>query len=220
MSVDLDYLAGLFIHGFPVLNADDQVLALILYRILVQGKPVTLKQLAQASGTTIGHVNKTLNAWSGVFFDNESSIVALWGLTINRTQHRLQIANNSVYTWCAWDSLFLPELLGATVKITSRCAETDTEIKLTLSPSGVESMQPKDVVISFLTPDIEQIKQNVAAHFCHFVHFFRSCEAGEQWVAKHPDTFIISIETALAVGRKMNAARYSDTVYEQVKLHE
>jgi len=50
MSVDLDYLAGLFIHGFPVLNADDQVLALILYRILVQGKPVTLKQLAQASG--------------------------------------------------------------------------------------------------------------------------------------------------------------------------
>jgi len=219
-TTDLDRLAGIFINGFPTLNVDDQALALTLYRMLAVGKPVSLEQFAQALDTSMDRVNKTLDAWPGVFFDSEHRIVALWGLSTVETQHRLETDGSVVYAWCAWDSLFFPELLDSTVKVTSHCAATGDEIKLTISPDGIESVEPKAAVVSLLAPTVEEIKENVTASFCHFVYFFRSREAGEQWVADHPGTFIVSIDEAFTVGKKMNAARYRDTVYKQVSHHE
>lgn len=217
---NLDRLAGLFIHALPTLSADDQALALTLYRMLTRGKPVSLEQLAQALDTSTDRVSKTLDAWPGVFYDSEHRIVALWGLSTVETQHRLEIDGGVIYAWCAWDSLFLPELLDSTVKVTSHCPATGDEINLTLSPDGIESIEPASAVVSFLAPNVEAIKENVTASFCHFVYFFRSRESGEQWAADHPGTFILSIGEAFTLGKKMNAARYKNTVSEQVSHHE
>ncbi len=37
-----------------------------------------------------------------------------WGLAIAETKHRLEVDGRALYTWCAWDSLFLPEILQRT----------------------------------------------------------------------------------------------------------
>lgn len=217
---DLGHLAGLFIDGFPKLSTADQVLALTLYQMLALGKPVSRERLAQALDRSVDIVSKTLDSWPGVFFDDENCVIALWGLAIGETQHRLKVNGTVVYAWCAWDSLFLPELLDSTVHVTSHCAATGDEINLTISPNGIELAEPKEAVVSFLEPDVDEIKENVTASFCHFVYFFRSREAGEQWVADHQGTFIVSIEEAFTVGKKMNAARYRDTILEQVRNRE
>jgi hypothetical protein len=50
----------------------------------------------------------------------------------------------------------------------------------------------------------------VTASFCHYVHFFRDREAGARWAAQHPGTFLLSLEEAFAVGKRMNAVRYRE----------
>jgi hypothetical protein len=42
------------------------------------------------------------------------------------------------------------------------------------------------------------------------VHFFRDREAGEQWIAAHPGTFLLSLDAAFDLGRRVNATRYRD----------
>ena len=115
-------------------------------------------------------------------------------------------------TWCAWDTLFIPELLNATVTVSSACGETDDVVKLTVSPSGIQSVEPVDAVVSFLIPDEDELRENVTASFCHFVYFFRSREDGEAWVSEHDGTFLLSLEEAFTVGQKMNAARFNETL--------
>ncbi|MFQ5761346.1 MAG: organomercurial lyase, partial [Acidiferrobacterales bacterium] len=116
------------------------------------------------------------------------------------------------YTWCAWDTLFIPQLLNRTVNITSTCAATGEEIKLTVSPTRVEAVEPSDVVVSFLVPEEKQLRENITASFCHFVYFFRSRKDGEAWIAEHDGTFLLSLDDAFMVGKKKNAIRFKDVL--------
>jgi len=49
--------------------------------------------------------------------------------------------------------------------------------------------------VSFLRPD-GPFDSGVIESFCHFVHFFASRRAGEQWVAGHPGTFLLTLGEA------------------------
>jgi hypothetical protein len=55
-----------------------------------------------------------------------------------------------VYTWCAWDTLFLPELLEKSARVESGCDATEKPVRLSVSPKRVESADPGSVCISFL----------------------------------------------------------------------
>ena len=47
-------------------------------------------------------------------------------------------------------------------------------------------------------------------NFCHFVHFFRSPEAANRWLEKHPGHLILSSDDALELARKKNALQYGE----------
>jgi alkylmercury lyase len=215
VTPDLNELANLFVDSFPQLSVDDQRLALKLYRLLAQGEPVSSDQLAAALGRSTDSVNQTLIQWPGVFYDKSACINSFLGLSVEKTPHQLMVNGRSVYTWCAWDTLFLPELLNTTAKISSACGATGEVIRLMVSPSGIQTVEPGDVVVSFLIPDEYDLRENVIASFCHFVFFFRSREDGEAWVAEHDGTFLLSPEEAFTVGQKMNAARFNGTLEKQ-----
>jgi alkylmercury lyase len=38
--------------------------------------------------------------------------------------HRFEINGLTLWTWCAWDSLFIPEILAQTARVASRDPET------------------------------------------------------------------------------------------------
>ena len=209
---DLYELAHLFVQAFPQLSIDDQQLALKLYHLLALGEPVSCERLAQALDRSAESVNQTLVQWPGVFYDESDRIVAFKGLSVKKTRHQLTVNGRTVYTWCAWDTLFIPELLNTTAKISSACGATGEEVRLTVSPSGIQTVEPVDVVVSFLIPDEDELRENVTASFCHFVYFFRSHEDGEAWVSRHDGTFLLSLEEAFTVGQKMNAARFNETL--------
>jgi alkylmercury lyase len=109
--------------------------------------------------------------------------------------------------WCAWDTLFLPELLGETARVTSRCPRTGREISLTVTPDGPADLAPPETVISFLVPET-RFDANVIQSFCHFVHFFVSPAAVASWTAEHPGTFPLSVDDAYRLGKLTNRATF------------
>ncbi len=113
------------------------------------------------------------------------------------------------YAWCAWDALFIPELVGSTAQVASTCATTARPIQLSVSLEGAQSTGAEPIVISFLIPDAAKINENVASQFCHYVNFFRCYEAGEEWTSQHEGTFLLTLEDAFEIGRQVNAVRYA-----------
>ncbi len=214
---NLDEVTKDIVSAFPRLSRADQELALRLYRLLAEGKAVDTVRLAQAVDVPIAEARQTLNQWPGVYYDENDRVIGFWGLTVKETRHRFEVNGKTLYTWCAWDTLFIPELLNATAHVTSTCAATNETIRLTVSPTAAEARKPSDVVVSFLIPDPTKFQENLTASFCHFVFFFRSREAGEAWVSEHKGTFLLSLQEAFTVGRKMNAVQYKDVLVKPGK---
>ena len=73
---------------------------------------------------------------------------------------------------------------------------TNKTVALRIAGDQVESVAPDGVVVSFLSPK-HRFDGNVITSFCHFIHFFASRRAGEQWIGRHPGTFLLSLVDAV-----------------------
>ncbi|MDA8110643.1 MAG: organomercurial lyase [Betaproteobacteria bacterium] len=203
-------LVPFFAEAFPAMTSADRRLARTLYGLLARGRPVPPAALAEALARPADEVERTLGRWPGVFREDDGVVVAFWGMTVKEMPHRLHGDAIAASAWCAWDTLWLPALLEATVDVASRCAQSGEPVRLRVSPDRIESVAPAATVLSFLEPDVGKLRANATASFCHFVHFFRDRVAAEQWVVAHPGTFVTSLGEAFDLGRRVNAARYPD----------
>src|SRR5713226_4925476 len=154
-KVNLDELAGSIVGCFPTLDLLEQRLSLELYRLLAEGQPVPRETLAERLGIPADGVNRILDGWPGVFSDSQRQVVGYWGLAIPAafaSPHRFTIAGRSLSAWCAWDTLFLPQLLGQTAEVEST-SPTGITVRLTVTPDRVESVDPVGAQMSILLPD-------------------------------------------------------------------
>jgi alkylmercury lyase len=205
---DIEALSGHVLRGFPALDPTQQRLSLALYRELACGAPVSPSSLADQVGMPAEVVIQQLRRWPGVYYDSEQRVVGFWGLTIAPMPHRLRANRRELYAWCAWDTLFLPALLGTTVDVESACRASGDPVRLTVTPRAVRSAEPIGLSVSFLLPEAEAMNANVITSFCHYVHFFSSRKAAKPWLHEHPETFLLSLADAYDFGRCVNRARY------------
>lgn len=171
--------------ALPELSPEDQRAAVALYRKLAQGRPLGAGDVAEALEVSV---------------DDTAPM-----------HHRFTVNGRTLWTWCAWDSLFIPEILGETARIESSDPGTGEVVRLTVSPTRVEAVEPEGAVVSFLLPDAHDFDTsaaNVMAKFCHFVFFFASRGSGERWVARHPGTFLYSVDDAFALAKRLNAQNF------------
>lgn len=208
---DLENLSAFFVETFSKMNREEQLLARTIYQQLAQGKPLPLKSLAGTLNQAVEVIKQKFTQWGSVFYNNSGEIIGFLGMTVDETQHRMQINSKTSYAWCAWDTLFIPELVGATAQVTSSCATTNKSITLTVTPQGVRSA-PADIWLSFLLPDEKAVQENVTTSFCCHVRFFNSKAAGKTWTAQNEGTFLLTLDDAFKVGKKVNATRYADTL--------
>lgn len=212
-KVNLDELATSIVKRFPSLNLLEQRLSLDLYRLLAEGQPVQRKELAKRLETSVETVNRILDSWPGVFSDREGRIVGYWGLSIPAaysSPHTLRMNGQTLSAWCAWDTLFLPQLVGHTADIESASPNDAGIVRLSITPQNVERVEPLGARMSVLVPDAQEMQKNVVTSFCHFVHFFPSRDAAESWIAKHAGAFLLSIHEAHVLARLKNEAQYRD----------
>lgn len=206
----LDTLTKAVIGAFPKLSKRDQAVSLAFYRLLAKGSPVSTLDLAQASDLPVEKVEDIIESWNGVYADPDGGLVGYWGLALAPMKHRFSVNGNALYTWCAWDALFIPPIIGQEAEVASECPVSGRSIVIRVTPQGVATAQPSSTVISFLTPERTRVEENVLQHFCHYVHFFASSTDGAKWVAQHPGTFLLSLADAWELGRRKNAAQYKE----------
>ncbi|VAW51707.1 hypothetical protein MNBD_GAMMA05-20 [hydrothermal vent metagenome] len=205
----LGNIVDMLLLAFPQMNEQEQNLALNIYRLLAKGAAVSSKQLANTCNLPVNIIEHCLTNWPGVFFDDDNNVIGFWGLTINDTHHQLVVNNKTVFAWCAFDTLFIPALLNETAHITSICPVNNEEVSLTITPDEITSDENKEIVVSFLMPDVKELSENITASFCHYVCFFNNVSDGEQWCKKHSGTFLLPLKDAYEVGKRLNAGRYS-----------
>lgn len=205
---DLTGLANAIADSIPALDEHEQRLTVALYRVLAEGQPVTTQRLAEHTNDAVGALLALAERWKAVVFDDDHSVVELWGLSLHPSPHRMRIDGRQLYTWCAWDTLFLPELIGRPATIQSTCPITRGPISLALDGDGPHALSPAQTVLSFSNPS-SRASNDTKTSFCEFVHFFASPTTGRQWTTAHDDTFLLSITDAYQLARAFNHAKFN-----------
>jgi alkylmercury lyase len=201
---DLDHLAGQITAAVPSLDPTEQQIGITLLRLLANGEPVDAARLADAVELPADRVDEMLDQWWGVYRDEQRRVVGWGGLTpLEMGDHRIHLEGRTLSAWCALDTLFLPELLDQSARVTSRDPATGDEISLTVTRNGPADVSPDSTVVSLLAP-AEGFKTDVIKSFCHYVHFFTTPETAATWTVEHPGTFTVSIQDAYELGRTMN----------------
>lgn len=197
---------------------DEQRVAVAIYRELAKGEPLDEMQLAQALGCSIADTRAWLERASikrCIYADAQGRIAGFGGLAVTAMHHRFEVDGRELSTWCAWDSLFIPELLGRPARVTSTDPETGGVVRLVVTPERIDLVEPQQAVISFVQPEARAgatSAADVMAKFCHFIFLFVTRASGERWIAKHPGTFLYSLGDAFWLAKRLNASRFGSAL--------
>ena len=211
-TIDLRGLAERMHSRFGALSTTETRAALVIHRLLANGVPVSDSDVGRELDMTSDEVGDLTRDWPGVYRNEDGDFIGFWGLAISEMPHRFRLGDRQLYTWCAWDALFLPGILQETADVVSTCPATGEEIRLRVSPRGVEEVSPSGAVMSLLEPESCDVEGNrVISSFCNYIHFFASQEVGEEWAANRGEgTFVLTLSEAFELGRLTNSLRYGD----------
>jgi alkylmercury lyase len=169
-------------------------------RLLSDGEPVALEQLAAAAGWSVDDVEAALAAQTSAERDDQGRLVGLV-LTLRPTTHRFTVDGRTLFAWCASDTLMVPVILGRPALVESTCPQTGQAIRIELTPDAVERVDPPDAVMSAVRPRGELA--NVRSDTCNHGHFFSSIGATAAWSDTHPDGHIYPVEKAFQLDREV-----------------
>jgi len=193
----------------PKFGATEQRLAVELYRLLARGIPVSVERPANAVSLEENTISKIMAPWRDVFRDDEGHVTGFRGLSLCETRHHIEAGGRTTYTWCAFDTLFIPGIQRKTVRIQSTSPVTGQPIRLTVTPRRIKQVDPPGTVMSFVLPEGNAAKDDIIAHFCRHVYFFESAEAASAWAGKTNGAFLLSMADAFALARRRNATPFS-----------
>jgi alkylmercury lyase len=194
----LEALAESLAGTFP--GSDDGPLARALLRELTHGRPVSTAGLAACSGRDERDVTAALARWPNVRHDEQGRVEAFGGLSLRPTKHSFEVGGRRLYTWCAWDTLFLPALLDEPTQVNSICPATGADIRLPVVPDRVLASHPQDVRVSF-PPAGQTSTADIVESFCCHVHFLAGEGAATEWVRRDANTFVLDLDDAFELGR-------------------
>ncbi len=206
-------VARVLSESMAELRGADRSLALSAYRLLAGGSPVGVAELADQAGVGLAETESWLEDIPGVFRDESGRIVGFWGLAIGEMPHRFEVDGVGLYAWCAWDTLFMPAMIGGSARVSSACRQTGERITFTVDAEGVSRLSHPEAVVSMLAPE-NGFDADVLTAFCHHVHFFVSGATGRHWIAERDgeDAFLLTVEEAHRLGRLWNEHRFGRAV--------
>lgn len=192
-TIDLaDGHARLFIHGV---------------RRLAAGRPLSdadVTALAAGQGLTLAEANESLK-WLAERND-DGDIIGLGGLSLGNWGHHFRVDGRDLTTWCALDTLYLPQLLKLPVAITSPDPVTGEEVAVTIGTDGTIEA-PATAVISIVVPKIDhqglESAEQIWMAFCNYSLYFASEANGRAWFAgKNVEPFFLTVAEGMELGRQ------------------
>ena len=205
----LNDLLNLLPDQFINLSENNRGLALEIYRRLGEGQPVKLEDLITGKEISLEEAKEFLDSSGGAFYNDDGYIVGFWGLAVQKMAHKIITDQRTVYGWCAWDALFIPQLLGEAATIES-LSPTKEIVKLRLSAQGDVLEGSDDIVVSFLEPDAGKMMENVVTNFCHYIFLFKDKNSGEEWVKEHDGTFLLPLQDVINLSKEKNQRQFGN----------
>jgi len=172
---------------------------------VTRGKPLEKTALAASLQLSQEELEQRLVRLPDTEFDQQGNIVG-WGVTLIPTHHRFQISGQSLYTWCAFDTVLFPPSLSAEAQVQSTCPATGHAITFVATSEGVvKDLTPASAVLSLMVP--AEHRDCVRSTFCEQSLFFQSEQAASAFLVTHPEAFLLSVEEAAYVGRLVAQTR-------------
>ncbi len=189
---------------FFTAHAEQLRLWLPLWRLLAEGAPVSLEQLASLSHRPLDEIKAELPSLD-VRLDREGNVLAS-GVSLVPTAHQFHLGEQILYAWCALDTLAFPPLLGRTARVISSCPVTGKPIRLTVTPETIMDLEPASAVVSVHLPGEDTDLCNIQEDICNDGHFFVSHSVASTWPSLHPRAVLLSVEEAAELGRGLASA--------------
>jgi Alkylmercury lyase len=160
---------------------EEAVLRVAFDELLATPRPAALPRLARRLDTTAAELEPLLarlaeRGW--IRRRDDGSVVGSRGLTIERTQHELELNGESRFTWCAYDTLGIFAALGANGTIRSR---TPLEEQVELEVVDGRPTAADGVVLFFP----ERQVASVVDEWCPLANFFLNVDAARSWAQEH-----------------------------------
>ncbi len=196
----------------PANTPEIQRVSVALYRLLGRGVPVTRDEFGVACDLSQERIGQLLDELppTALEFDARGAIAAFGGLSLGPTHHRFVTGEVELHTWCVFDALFLPEILGKPAILLTRCPASGAELTVDLSPGEVRAARPSDAVMSIVGPDRQACCNNLRKAFCDKVNLFQSLQAFMAWSRRQEDMGCVTLGEAQHFARQRNALRYPD----------
>ena len=192
----------------PDFGSDNSRLLIKVWRALANGLPLNQEQINQISselGMSPDPVHEFLRQVTER--DADDNIIGLMGLSLNEDwAHRFNVNGVPLRTWCAWDTLFLPAMIGGKAVVESESPVSGETVSLMVSPEKVEESTPSGAVVSIATIDtaVHDVSsvEAIWSNFCHQVFFFPSRAEAEKWAEGKTNIAILSVHEAFELGKR------------------
>ena len=182
----------------PVLSTDQKLLAKEIYQRLLEGKPLNIKSLVNLKGRTPAVTSSTIDGLDNVEFNRDGDIKAYRGLTMDSSIHQISIDDYKVFAWCAFDTLFLFQLIKSKSKqIESICPSCKKTITLTEF-----NFKTTHALMSFKMPGKTCYENDLKKSFCCHVNFY--CDSDCKPLSPGLGLKFIQIEEAMKAAKERN----------------
>ena len=170
----------------------DAGILLPAFPLLASGRPLGIAEIAAASGVSAIRVTEALDS-GRCERDATGRLIDLYGMTLTPTLHRLEIDRKIVFSCCALWAHVIPKLVERTVRVESVDPVSRELIRLSVSPQGVESVEPAQAVATMAIASQEAIEADVSAAFCSNVRHFVSRESADLFAAGSPARHVVDV---------------------------
>ena len=183
----------------------NKILLRQLFPLLAQGKPVSPTQLAQIAGIDVPTVEQVLIE-GHTDRDMQGNVIELFGILQTPTLHRIQVGDVCLFSCCALVSQMVPLLLSQTATIELVDPIGHGLVRLTISPTGIQSVEPYSAVSTLVLTSAEQVLKDVRSAFCMHVHHFPDTNSAQEFVNIDQRRYIVSIQQLHEAARQLTAA--------------
>ncbi len=188
----------------PELKKEERQISKFLYQKLALGKSIPIETIANELQIPIQDIQVHLKQMAYVEYSATGEISAYRGVTLNQTKHYVFHNNVKIYTWCAFDTLFLADLLVEPVSIFSNCPACGKAISCKVTDRNLISSKDSDIVMSFIIPDKVDFCDDLQNAFCCKVYFFCNQQCGSEWINLSPEIAFFNLAESLVIAQERN----------------
>ncbi|UCC85030.1 MAG: hypothetical protein JSW46_09000 [Gemmatimonadota bacterium] len=179
-----------------------------VFPLLAVGQPVAVDRIAQVTGSDPHEVERAL-LLGRTGRDEEGRVTELFGVMLAPTVHRVEVDEAALFCCCALTAHLVPILTRETAKVESVDPVSRRLVRLTISPSGVRSVEPETAVGTLIRTDREGVLGDVGANFCGHVQHFASSESAAEFVARVPGRYVLAMDEYHESARGLYSAIWS-----------